>query len=260
MIGFTRRTGLSLLLSFSLLASTASLAQEAPEEEPEGPAVAAVVNGDPVYVGEVDAGVTDTLKLRQLNREGLEHARADMLRDIISKRLIEQALEKQGGYVDSAAIDKEMKNLESRLRSKRKTLESFAAERNVSAETARHELGWPKIWSKYLERNLADELERYFNEHHKDLDGTTVRAPATFCCGPKRPRKPRPRCSNAARRFASRSNRRSSPLPKPPKSIPSDRAAIKGATWALCRGTWRDGRGFFEGRLRGSTRARSASR
>ncbi len=176
MIGFTRRTGLSLLLLLGLLASTVSFAQEAPEEEPEGPAVAAVVNGDPVYVGEVDAGVTDTLKLRQLNREGLEHARAGMLRDIINKRLIEQALEKQGGYVDSAAIDKAMKKLESNLKNKRMTLENFAAQRNVRPETARHELGWPMIWNKYLERNLADELELYFNEHHKDLDGTTVRA------------------------------------------------------------------------------------
>ncbi len=173
----TRRRCLTIGLALGLLARAAGLwAQEKPAAKAETPPVAATVNGESIYIGEIEAGMTDILKLRQVNREGIEHARAGMLRDIINKRLIEQALDKEGSYIERSVVEKQMRKLESRLKDSRTTLEQFAVARGVVPDTARHEIIWPLIWNKYIERHLADALEGYFNEHRKDLDGTQVRA------------------------------------------------------------------------------------
>ena len=161
---------------FAMMLSAAGLqAQDEEAPKPPTPPVAAWVNEEPIYVGEVEAGISDSMKLRQVNREGIGHARARMLNDIIDKRVIAQSLEEDGTYLDPAALEKQMHKLESRMKENRTTLEKFAAQRGVGVETARQELAWPMIWGRYLERHLADEIEGYFNEHRKELDGTEVR-------------------------------------------------------------------------------------
>lgn len=189
MCGLTRRNCLTLGLALGMLAGAPySFAQEDKATKAETPpaaaapaalpipAVAATVNGENVYLGEIEAGLSDVLKLRHVNPEGIEHARAGLLRDIINKRLIEQSLVKDESYLSPAVVDREMHKLESRMKDNRTTLEQFAAARGVTPAVARHEISWPLVWNKYLEKHLADALEGFFKEHHKDLDGTQVRA------------------------------------------------------------------------------------
>jgi parvulin-like peptidyl-prolyl isomerase len=177
MSGFARSTCLILSLAIGLPALTESSQARQEGAAPQAPAavVAAVVNGESIYVAEVDAGLADLLKLRPLNGDELARARAGVLRQLINQRLIEQSLAKQRGYLDRTEVDKQVQALESRLKSQHTPLEEAAARRGVGRETLRHEIVWPLVWNKYLERHLADQLEGYFNEHRRELDGTQLR-------------------------------------------------------------------------------------
>ena len=157
----------------------AAPATTSPEStSPTGPplVVAAMVNGEPVYVAEVESQLAGLLKRRQIKAAGIDQARAQLLRELIDQRLAAMALERDGDYVNPALVDKEMAKLHSKYKNSGTTLEQYAASRGVGPEVARHETLWPLAWKKYLDSHLADGLEGYFKEHHKDLDGTQVRA------------------------------------------------------------------------------------
>jgi parvulin-like peptidyl-prolyl isomerase len=166
---------LACLLNLAVLA----LGQDEPNDEPDpkaDPLVVATVNGDPVYIGEIEAGYAELSKLRGATSGGPDYTKAKLLRDTINKRLVEQAMERDGSYVDQAQVNREMARIEAQLKEARTTLAAFSRQRGVGPEVARHEVVWALTWNKYLERNLSDALEAYFNQHRQDLDGTEVRA------------------------------------------------------------------------------------
>jgi parvulin-like peptidyl-prolyl isomerase len=174
---FIWRNRLAIAVALGVLAGARSLsAQDDKAAKSPAPVVAATINGEPVYVGEVDAAMSDVTKRRQINPQGIDHARAGLLRQIIMRRLAELALERDETYVNPSMVDKELAKIAASLKTNGTTLEDFAARRGVGPEVARREVAWQLGWNKYLERNLADALEGYFTEHHKDLDGTEVRA------------------------------------------------------------------------------------
>jgi parvulin-like peptidyl-prolyl isomerase len=158
----------------SSLALAARAADDAQPANPE-PRVAATINGEPLYVGEVEGELPAIAQQHRVKPAQMDFARAGLLRQLISRRLVEGALVRDG-YASEADIDKELKNLQSRLKEKSTTIEKMAAARGVGLAAARHEVAWSLAWSRYLERNLADGLEGYFKEHHQDLDGTQIRA------------------------------------------------------------------------------------
>ncbi len=164
-----------ILVAIVLCGWTPALAQQKSPPALPKPQVAATVNGDPVYVGEVvNAKLNDMIKVRRAERLQPEIAMAELLRDVINKRLVEQAITREGG-VDDAAVEQQLDKLRTMLKDRSTSLEEYAARENVGPEVARHEIVWTLTWRKYLEQNLADTLEAYFNHHRKELDGTQVR-------------------------------------------------------------------------------------
>src|SRR5689334_16199806 len=93
------------LLLFLFGSGAHSLAQE--EKPPvDLPPIAATVNDDPVYVGEVNSALNAVSQNRQPNPKGLPSVKAELLRQIINRRLAEQALRREGGYVKDSDVDK----------------------------------------------------------------------------------------------------------------------------------------------------------
>ncbi len=164
---------LSFLLALVLGLAVPLAAQQ---KSPPKPQVAATVNGEPVYVGEiVNAKLDDIIKMHRAERLSPDVVKAELLRDVINKRLVEQVITREGA-VDEAAVQKQLDKLNTMLKDSKTTLEDYAAREGVGPEVARHEIVWALAWRKYLETNLADALEGYFNDHRRDLDGTLVRA------------------------------------------------------------------------------------
>ena len=149
------------------------------EDESENPAaalpVAATVNGEPIYVAEVEVNMASIAKRRQLTAKAMDKTKAEILRQLIHKRLVVITLKREGTYASDAAVKKEVDKYNYRAKEQRLTLEQYAAKSGVSVETLRYEVFWKLAWERYLERHLADALEGYFKAHHQDLDGTQIR-------------------------------------------------------------------------------------
>ncbi|HEX3726135.1 MAG TPA: peptidylprolyl isomerase [Pirellulales bacterium] len=162
---------LGLLTAGTLLAKDANTGS-APIELP----VAATVDGDPIYLGEVDALYEKLVKAGGVNSNDLARSRANVLQQLIHRRLAENVLKRDGQYVTGSEIEKALAKLKSQAEAQKLTLEQFAAKRGMSVESLRHDVAWQIGWERYLERNLTTYLETYFKQHHEEYDGTLVRA------------------------------------------------------------------------------------
>jgi parvulin-like peptidyl-prolyl isomerase len=164
------------MLLHTLVAARAAWAQENKDTTKEVPPLAATVDGEPVYVGEVDVLVYNLQKTRQVVPAGLNKARAEILNQVINRRLAERAIRREGTFVTKAQIDKEIDKIKTQAYGMRLSLDQYVAKRRITVDVLRHEVGWNIGWAKYLEAKLGEALEGYFNEHRKELDGTLVRA------------------------------------------------------------------------------------
>lgn len=155
-------------LSASMLAPRLTHAESHP--------VAATVDGDPIYLGEVEAMYNTLTGNRPKQGPAGMAGRAEALQQLIMRRLAEKALMRDSVYVTQAEVDKAMAAAEEKAAEQKITLEQLAARRNVGVDALRHDAIWDIGWNRYLERNRSASLQAYFDEHHKDFDGTTVRA------------------------------------------------------------------------------------
>jgi parvulin-like peptidyl-prolyl isomerase len=169
-----RTVGIAVLL----LAACAGAQDKATKPAPGAPPIAAIVNGEPIYVAELEISYQSITRQRELDPARVDRSKAELLDQLINRRLVTQALERQGTLVSPKELDDGLMQLEKQLRQQQEkmTLEQFARSRGVSVDTLRKDLFWQLGWDRYLERTLVDALEEYFNKHKKDLDGTQVRA------------------------------------------------------------------------------------
>lgn len=161
------------------LPAAAATAQDAGGEPngPQSPPVTALVNGDPIYVAELEANYQAMASRWRLDAARADRSKAELLDQLVNRRLVLLALERAGNFVDPGELDKQMEDVRAKIRQERQvTLEQYAQMKGVTVDSLRKELIWRLGWSRYLDRHLANELEEYFNRHRKDLDGTEVRA------------------------------------------------------------------------------------
>jgi parvulin-like peptidyl-prolyl isomerase len=165
---------------------TATVGAQNPENAPKAadpaqaaksdlPPVAVYVNGEPIFVAELLHNYENIAEARQLSEGRADRSKAELLDQLINRRLAIQAIERIGTLVSGQELNERMKNLEAQLRQQKMTPEQFARARGVNLDTVRKDIIWELGWDRYLERKLADALEQYFNEHKKDLDGTQIR-------------------------------------------------------------------------------------
>jgi len=139
--------------------------------------IAATVNGDPVYVSEIDALLGRVAQIGGgKNTKESAKSRADALKQLVNRRLAAQALTAEGGYYTEPEIEKVVDNLKAQAVAQKLTFEEALAKQNITLDAIRHQIIWQIAWDRYCERHLTDGLEGYFNAHHKEFDGTQVRA------------------------------------------------------------------------------------
>jgi parvulin-like peptidyl-prolyl isomerase len=177
--GFRGLTGAwSVLAAWGWWSAVAlpALGQAAGQAAPAAtPPIAATVNGEPVYVGEVNGALAQLAQARGRN-DASPQLQADVLQTLIHRHLIAQKLQREGGYVSDEELDKTLESLKAQAAAQKVSLEELAARQGTSVDAWRAELIYKIGWARYVERNLTDQLEAYFNEHRKEFDGTQIRA------------------------------------------------------------------------------------
>ena len=165
-----------LALAACLIAPGRAIAQEKKDDSAEGPQVVATIDGDPIYASEIDVMLSNLQKNRQVNPQSAPFVRAELLNQVINRRLAERVLRRDEAYVKDADIEKEIDKYKTQAYAMRLTLDQYVAKRRITLGTLRHEAAWQLGWAKYLDAKLGEALEDYFKAHQKELDGTQIRA------------------------------------------------------------------------------------
>lgn len=140
------------------------------------PLIAAKVGDEPVYVAEIDDLLARTRADRGGETDAPPELRAEALEQAIHRRLVAQLLAKQGYAVSNDDTDGLMDDLQRRLEAQNLSLDDFLQRHSFSPEILRRQLSWELMWGRYLENELTDAaLEKYFEAHRRDYDGTELR-------------------------------------------------------------------------------------
>ncbi len=160
--------------------ATAPAEQPIPRDEPTAteplPPVAATVNGDPIFVAEVESGVQivqNTGRVRKVKPEDLS---AEVLSQLIDRRLASRAIEREATLFKEGEIEAQMQAMEANAQKQGLTLAQACQKSGISVETLRQAVIGQIATPRYVERDLADDLEAFFKEHQQELDGTEIRA------------------------------------------------------------------------------------
>ena len=167
---FLNRMGLAIALWLAVAGAAG-----AQEKAPDPPQVAATIDGDPIYVSEVGVMLSNLQKNRQVSPQTAPIAMAELLNQLISRRLAERVLRRDEAYVKNEDVEKELDKYKTSAYGMRLTLDQYVAKRRITLDTLRHEAAWQLGWAKYLDARLGEALEDYFKTHQRELDGTQIR-------------------------------------------------------------------------------------
>lgn len=149
---------------------------DAPAAAEPLPTVAATVNGEPIFAAEVAGGVELVQKTGQVRNVKAEDLSAEVLAQLIDRRLATQAVARDPTLFNEADVEARMQAMEANSQKQGLTLAQVCQKSGIAAETLRQAVIWQIAIPKYVERDLADDLEAFFKEHQQELDGTEVRA------------------------------------------------------------------------------------
>jgi parvulin-like peptidyl-prolyl isomerase len=175
------------LAAWALMASVAAAQEDEPPRQVaprEGtaakaapPVVAARVQGKPIYVAEVADELESALKGRAIDADARPRLLAEMLAHIVERRLVLEHLRLRMQAADPKQVDAQITLMTDQLKQQGTTLPAFLAARGITEAALREQIAWRLSWKSYVERHVNDALlERHFNAHRRDFDGTQVHA------------------------------------------------------------------------------------
>lgn len=144
----------------------------------ETPRAAAVVNGETITVGEVDALIASRgplpVEISADKRKGIQREALAML---IDKVLLEQFLRQHAPKVDPAEVGRKLTELNQAVKKAGKTMEDYYRDTKQSAKDVQMTITQILQWEGYARSRVSDaDVKRYYDECKDFFDGVTVRA------------------------------------------------------------------------------------
>jgi parvulin-like peptidyl-prolyl isomerase len=138
--------------------------------------VAATVNDEPISSGEVRTGMQVVLQGRQVAPATVPLVEAEVLAQLIDRRLVEGRLRKAGLSMSADQVAAAAKQMRLQMEQQKVVWQDYLNERHLTEAAFKEQLAWNLIWDKFLQSQLTDAiLESYFDAHHQDYDGTEMR-------------------------------------------------------------------------------------
>ena len=144
--------------------------------EPEAAAVAATVDGQPIYVHQVEGELARALGHRHVAPEARPYWLAKTLQQLIDRELVLHWLRRTGQGASPQEVEREVERLARRLRQRGESLEDYCRQRGLQLAELRHTLEWQLAWQRCVARYVTDEnLQKHFESHRREFDGTELR-------------------------------------------------------------------------------------
>ena len=154
------------LFGFLSLAAPAAAAESA---------VAATVGDDPVEVAETQRMMDLIFREKKLVGDLLAMARAQVLEEIINRRLVLAYARRTGDAPSAAELAKAKKELQLRLAAQGRRVSDVLKAESISAADLERQVLWRLVWDSYLAKyRTPQRRETWFQNHHADVDGTEL--------------------------------------------------------------------------------------
>ncbi len=162
-------TRLLFLLTAGISLAAPSVVTADDQYRPEDPFAA--IDGDPIFLGELNLILTERLKARDLNSIGLDVKRATAAL-LVRRHLALKSLEQQGGDSLRAIVNRQIESLASEAKRRGSSLAQQAKSRLADEESLKADIRWRTAWSEYLKSQLNDKnLRLYFNKEKAKYAG-----------------------------------------------------------------------------------------
>ena len=158
--------------SLMVVALLATLIGQAPIDR----TVVATIDNESIHAAEVLNEVQQAYRNQKLPGE----ARSSVLKrardQVIDRRLVLRYMTRTGQAASSQDVDFALAQLEKQLTAQGITLKDHCHRIGLDVAHVRSLLAWKLSWKAYVEKHLTDQnLEKYFQRHKRDFDGTQVR-------------------------------------------------------------------------------------
>ena len=138
--------------------------------------VAATVDDVPVLVADVELRVRQSLGDRTATEQTRALLQAEALERLIDQQKVLVQLQKRGEACTEQELEMEMRRLQDELARQEKTLDDYCLSLQIPRSSLRRMLQWQLSWKRCRSKYLTEaNLQRYFDRHRKEFDGTTMR-------------------------------------------------------------------------------------
>jgi parvulin-like peptidyl-prolyl isomerase len=144
-------------------------------ETAEQPVVVAKVDGEPIYAAEVTRLADKVTRGKNLSAAALPLVQAQVLSEIIDRRLVLAYARRTKSAPREAEIDAALAEVTGKLASQGQSLADYLQAQSITETELRRQLAWNLVWPKDLARYVTDaRVESYFQAHRRELDGSEV--------------------------------------------------------------------------------------
>lgn len=166
-----------LVACFAWLACIApGLAQSGKSVSRDGGSAVARIDGQPIPRSELDR----MFKVRRVDPDLQPKVRAEFIDQLVDNHLLQRFLKAQKIAVDEGELDKQVDQVKALL-PKGATGSLDLQEYGYTDKVLREELALPLMWRNYVRKIvLENDVQKYFDDHRIDLDGTQVKASQIF--------------------------------------------------------------------------------
>ncbi len=127
----------------------------------------ASINGEPIFLGELNLILVERLKIRDLDNATLDVQRATALM-LVRQHLALRTLREQGGASLESIIDRQIEAFASDAKRRGSSLEDYAKKRKSNERSLRADLTWRIAWAQYLKSRLNDRVLKSYYTRHRD--------------------------------------------------------------------------------------------
>jgi len=149
-----------------------------PAADPQPPPpsiVLATVDGISITSRDVQRELDRVVQSRDVPPAALPPLSDAALRQLINRWLVAAYLKENGFAARPQEVERALQRARQRLEQQQLTLDQYLQQSGLTVDAFRDQAAWQIAWPQFLERHVTDEnLERYFEKHRRDFDGTEV--------------------------------------------------------------------------------------